>query len=324
MFARLQRHIRLGMEGWLDRNLPARDAITLDRKKIFIVPSATGMGFLLLIGLIWLIGTNFANNLILAVSFLLIGFFLVAMLQGFANLSGISFRAGAARPAFHGELAAFRILLANPDNLPRELLALRFAGHEGIEVSLHPGEELSVEVLAPSRHRGWQRPGRLTVTSYAPTGLFRVWTHLELTSKALIYPQPVPGDMARSSGSSVGDDVMAQTEGIEDFVGLRRYQQGESRQRIAWKQFARGQGLMSKHYADPVDQRLWLDWDDYQGLDRETRLRRLCGRLMALSREEVAYGLRLPGIEIAPDKGEQHKQRLLRELALFELPEKWQ
>ncbi|MBD3647988.1 MAG: DUF58 domain-containing protein, partial [Pseudomonadales bacterium] len=62
----------------------------------------------------------------------------------------------------------------------------------------------------------------------------------------------------------------------------------------------------------------WLDWDNFQGLDREARLSRLCYQVIRLSSGNDEYGLRLPGLTIEPSRGAEHREAVLRALALFE------
>lgn len=319
----MKAYIQQRINRWLDRNIPAQDRVSLDRGKVFIFPSAGGFGYLALLLLLWLLGTNYENNLIFLFTYLLTGVFLVAMLQSFANLGGLQVSFSHANPAYAGEMVALQLVIAQRGRRYRDAISLRFPGQPEEMVSLS-GEQTHCTLLAQSTHRGWLRPGRVTLESRFPLGLFRVWTHLDLNCKALLYPRPVSGDVLSRRASGTGQGPLQDGEGSEDFVGLRRYQPGESRQRIAWKQYAREQGLHSKHFADSQEQRLWLDWEDYQGLDREARLSRLCSRLLQLSRTPDCYGLRLPGVEIPPAQGESHRNRLLRELAQFELPEAWQ
>ena len=77
-----------------------------------------------------------------------------------------------------------------------------------------------------------------------------------------------------------------------------------------------------KYYADFQSEELWLDWESFSGCDRESRLSRLCGQVLRIensNQTDICYGLRLPGLEIAPACGETHRQQVLRSLALFEL-----
>ena len=53
-------------------------------------------------------------------------------------------------------------------------------------------------------------------------------------------------------------------------------------------------------------------------MERELRLASMCWLTLSLSRAEGQYGLRLPGVTVAPDRGEGHRDDVLKALALFE------
>ena len=77
--------------------------------------------------------------------------------------------------------------------------------------------------------------------------------------------------------------------------------------------------MQTKHYADAVDDELWLDWQAVSGMDTEARLSRLCAWALHFSERAQPYGLRLPGLELSPGTGRAHRDAVLRELALFEV-----
>lgn len=112
---------------------------------------------------------------------------------------------------------------------------------------------------------------------------------------------------------------MLQREGAEDFYGLRQYQSSDPPRHVAWKSFARTDELLTKQYASFADRRVWLDWDLLSGLETEARLSRLCYWVLQLAATSNEYGLRLPGQEIPPGRGEQHRDAVLKALALFEV-----
>ena len=132
---------------------------------------------------------------------------------------------------------------------------------------------------------------------------------------------PLPAQLGAGQGDKTPpQNYIAHNSGSEDFVGLENYQLGESLRHIAWKQFAREQGLQTKHYADAIDDEMWLDWDALPGMDKEARLSRLCAWALRFSESSQPYGLRLPGLELAPSTGRAHCDAILRELALFGQP----
>lgn len=303
-------------QNWLSRRLPETDQITLNHRNLFIFPTPAGFGFLLFLGLLWLVATNYENNLIFAITFLLTSLFVVSIQYTHAGLSGVRVASGREQRVFCGENCGFEIILGH-DGRRRNNIQLFYAAGEVTHLDA-PDVQQTIVVKTVAAQRGWFDPGRLTIQSHYPLGLFRVWTHIKLNSRALVYPRPLPGYPATQAVHAGDAGHYSAATGSEDFIGLDRYQRGQSLRHVAWKHYAREQGFLTKYYVDYLDQRLWLDWHDLPGLDRETRLSRLCGQVLALSNQELSYGLRLPGIVIQPGQGEAHRNRLLRELALFE------
>jgi uncharacterized protein (DUF58 family) len=62
---------------------------------------------------------------------------------------------------------------------------------------------------------------------------------------------------------------------------------------------------------------LWLDWELLPGLGAEDRLSRLCRWALDAHGAALVWGLRLPGLELPPARGPEHRQRCLTALAEF-------
>ncbi|MFZ5655388.1 MAG: DUF58 domain-containing protein [Pseudomonadota bacterium] len=313
----VQRHYRR----WLDRRLPEVTSCRLENRRLFILPSGAGGLFLALLALLWLTATNFENNLIFGLTFLLSGLFVVAIFHTYANLHGVEVGPVRAGSGFAGDSLEFRVRLHNPARRGRQRIRLRYADGEERCADLAPGESITLRLPVAARRRGWLDPGWLRIESCHPLGILRVWSQLRLPGRGLVYPRPLAGMPPVAQGARAGYSDTAQLPGREDFAALAGYRPGESRARIAWKHYARELGLYAKTFTDPVDRRLWLDWNELPGLDVETRLARLCGAALAAEQAGLSYGLRLPGREIEPAGGQAHRDRVLRALALFGLPE---
>ncbi|MEH6466955.1 MAG: DUF58 domain-containing protein [Porticoccus sp.] len=320
MVERLGQVFRNYFSHWVSRRLPPSRSIELNNSSLFIFPSKAGFGFLLLILLCWLMATNYENNLVFAISCLLVSVFIITILHSFSNLSGLTLSFVRATPAFAGEQLVVELVLRQEQPRYRESLSLSFAGEEAVITTLCDQEDIHIKVPLYAPRRGLYNPGRLTLESVYPLGLLRVWTKLDLDIQCLVYPQPLFASPETFIAHSRGEGPLQMGDGSEDFVGLNDYQLGDSLKKIAWKQYAKEQGMYTKHYADYQDERIWLDWNDFPEQDREARLSRLCGGLLQVAATDKAYGLRLPGIEILPDNNEAHRLKILRELALFEEP----
>ena len=175
-----------------------------------------------------------------------------------------------------------------------------------------------VKVFALARRRGYYPAPLLRISTTFPLGLARAWSVVDLNMHCLVYPKPIPFQMEEfTSGSGGSDDSTISRKGNEDFHGIREYVPGDPLKQVAWKSLAKGQGMQVKEFVDYVDSRIWLDWDMFYGFSTEERLSRLCYCVLQLAKSSAPYGLKLPGIEIAPGSGIEHRDRLLRALALY-------
>lgn len=304
---------------WVDKRTPRALQVQLNRKNLYTFPNLTGLLYLLITLIIWLLGTNYQNNLILGLSYLLVSIFVVSILHAFANLAGISIRFVAARPAFAGDDAAFVLELTCTHKAGCDNLELRWPNGETQTITLNHNEPQQVTVRAPSRQRGHLRPGRLLVQSRFPLGIIRCWTWLNLDATALIYPAPILTDEPHAQASDGREEGGTSQRGGDDFSGLRDYQAGDPIKHIAWKQFAQDKGLFTKEYEAYFSAEKWLDWDSLTQ-PQELRLSGLCYWALEYERRQIPYGLRLPGLSLATALGEHHQQSVLAALAEFNLP----
>jgi uncharacterized protein (DUF58 family) len=108
------------------------------------------------------------------------------------------------------------------------------------------------------------------------------------------------------------------SRGTEDFGGLRLYLPGDSPRSVHWRASARTDTLLTKLWSGGAPAVLWLAWEDLSDPDPETRLGGLCRWVLDAHGAGLTWGLRLPGVELAPASGEVHLRRCLEALALWQ------
>lgn len=298
---------------WLDRHIPPARQIQLNRKNLFIFLSPQGGAYLFIAVLIWIGATNFQNNLIMALCFLLLAILFVVIHQTFANLSGLTLRFTKAQPVFAGETAHCQIELESASD--RQNLLIGWPGEALLSASVLAGQTHRLQLPVKTTGRGRMRPGRLQLQSIYPMGLIRCWSWLDLDVEVLVYPDPLEGD-ALSASDRNADGQDAVIAGTEDFFALRPYVPGDALSSVAWKQYAAGRGLMVREYVDYQGSGLWLDYAKLTDPDPETRLSRLCFTALELSARQQPFGLNVPGCLLQPATGEAHLAQTLRALAL--------
>jgi len=294
------------------------DPLLLSGRRIYIVPSSLGIAFALMLFAMFLGAMNYANNLALGLTFMLGALSLTAMHYAHRNLAGVHIRSAASEPVFAGQTARFRIALENDAKVARYELTI--ANEHGIAepVRVEPGARVVLDLEVPAPQRGLLRLDSFEITTRHPFGMYRAWAYLNMDIRCVVYPKPGPRGLAPPPLETDTGGAQDTTRGDEDFAGLRAFHAGDSPRRIAWKAYAREQGLQVKQYAGTAVTSHSFDWDALSGLGTEERLSQLCRWIEDAHAAGRAFGLRLPGQEIAPNVGPGHRQRCLTALALFD------
>lgn len=307
---------RLSLSRFFRGEAPVAGPITLNQRRIFILPTGQGLLFAALIILVLLIAFVYNNNLAYMLGFLLASIFFITILHSYKALAGLVVRSGYNQPVFAGAAAGFNFHIHNPSGQSRFAVDIRLQDTQTI--NLEPQQTQAVTLHMAADRRGWLPCETLMVSSRYPLGLFRVWSPLRFESKVLVYPMPVRVvSPFPENDAGYGQQGQNRRNG-DEFFGLKSYQVGDSIRQIHWKSFAKGRGLHSKEYVgvnSSVD--LWLDYAVAPGSDIEERLRQLCRWIIEAERLGLAYGLMLPGIKIEPNVGADHYHQCLEVLARF-------
>lgn len=300
------------------RPTPDAAPVTLTQRRIYVLPTRSGLTFAFLLMLMLLGSINYGNSMGFVLTFLLASLALVSILHTWRNLARLTVRAGHSEPVFAGQHARIEVCLDNALGLARYAIGLRAAGVAGDVVDVPPHAGACPGVAVPAHTRGRMAVPSFTLATTFPLGLFRAWTHLDLAMHCLVYPQPSADTRPLPASPDDQGTGTLRGEGQEDFAGLRTWRAGESLRQVAWKAVAREQGMLAKQFAGEAQQAVWLDWHGLAGLDSEARLSRLTRWVLDADAAGVRYGLRLPACTLPPGTGEVQRRRCLEALAMFE------
>ena len=315
----IRSRLRQRFRQWVNRRIPPARSVTLDQKRIFIFPSRVGMFFGLSLLVMLLTAINYQNNMSYALTFLLATLFIVATLHTYANLSGLTIRALRAQAVYPGQQSGFSVQIERGKQREHFALHLKWPDSTETLVNLVHEDRVEVQLHTAVGKRGWYSPGRLLLESTYPLGLLRCWTWVDLDLYAMVYPQPLPCAELPGLATDRPDGATVPVTGSDDFYGFRDYRAGDSLRQVYWKGLAKGQEVQSKQYAAYADRSVWLDWEMFAGLGMEQRLSHLCYWALAFDSRNEEYGLRMPGVLVAPGVGEKHREHVLKELALYGL-----
>lgn len=293
--------------------------LTFNRHRVYILPTAHGLLFLIILFAMLLGSINYNNNLGFLLVFLLGSITLVSMIHTYRNLLGMEILSVSVEPVFAGRTALFRFLVRSESG-HRRAIGFVMEKDEPVIENISAQTDETVTVKFSTRYRGILRPGRLIIWTRYPLGLFRAWTVVLPDISCVVYPRPHAGSF-QSSGGHDGDesDVNPIKSGVDDFFGLKPYQPGDPVGKISWKSFSRGLGVFIKEFSGNSGAAVMLDYDALGDANREHKLSRLADMVLKAHNMNVEYGLLLPGRTIAPDKGERHRHACLKALAVFDL-----
>ncbi|WBY01364.1 DUF58 domain-containing protein [Ramlibacter tataouinensis] len=313
--------VRGRFRAWWQARLPLADTLVLTQRNVYILPTRPGLMLAATLLVLLVASINYQLNLGYLLTFLLAGSAVAGMHVCHATLRGLTLVLAPPEPVFAGSSAPLRVTLTNGRKAARYGIGLAVLddGHEDHWAWTDvPGlGTAAVSVAFQPPRRGLHRVPPLTAETRFPLGTFRVWTVWRPAAQVLVWPAPEPLPPPLPEGeprAGTAGPTRVQTAG--EFDGVRAYRRGDPLKLVVWKKAAKSDELVSRDTQQAQRRELWLDFARAGAADGEARLSRLAAWVMQADKLGVDYGLRLPGLEIAPDSGEGHRRRCLEALAL--------
>jgi len=267
----LAARIRRWLPGLARGRRPEALPVTLDRNRVYIVPTRAGLGFAVLLATMLIGALNYQNNAALLLTCMLGAALASSMLLTWRELHDLTLRSLHADHGFCDARLPIHLAFAD-DNRARPGLHVAL---DDIEQSCPLRRGISrATVTAPTETRGWMPIPRMRFSSTLPFGLFRAWSWITPDQHVLVYPRILRDGRPPAHH----DDPRERTAGGDEFAGLREYHAGDPIRHVAWKASARHDHLLVREFDRAAPgQPLRFDWHDLSGLDRETRISRLAG-----------------------------------------------
>jgi len=318
---------------WMFRNYQEpRGDVTLDRRRVFILPTRAGLVFFFVAVTVWFGSLNFNLQLGFLLAFLVISVALVGMYQTHRNLVHLAVREQRAAPVHAGEAANFDFVIDNPTGearyavnlsfiLPRRRRAGRVAEQplKGVWVDVPASSSERVSIGLPTRRRGRRDCPRVRIATRFPFGLWEAWAYVSPQLSTVVYAAPEAEAPPLPPGSGGDRDIAnGVVAGNDDFAGVRSYRPGDPLKSIAWRLAARSDELSVKLFESSAGEETVLDLSALsRGLPLEQRLSRLTRWVLLAEGAGLRYSLSLPGTQITTATGPAHQARCLEAIALY-------
>jgi len=317
---------RVRFERWLDSRMPAKVRQNLSGRNIFILPSKFGFIFCLFVILLFVLATNYQNNLILFFAYLHSSLFVSAMFHSFFNLRGLSIELSGEFKGYANDSIAVPVTLLSQKC--HYSLALNFVKQQKVVCQKAGCGSKPTKVVVPyiANARGIIPLERLIITSEYSLGLFKCWTKLAFPVSITVYPQALAFQQnIDPSNNKLIDDKNEKSHsinrhsGVDEFIELSRYRQGESISKIAWKHLAKGQGWLTKQYGERYSDIVSYSLQDMPASDIEIKLQMLCFIILQSHHKGDVYGVVVGATKLSASSGQQHLLQCLTTLAQYEV-----
>ena len=352
--ASLSNYFKNRLLKWLDKRVPAAHEHHLNLNSIFILPSGFGWSFIILSLCLFLLGTNYQNNLMLLLSYLCLSIMLLTLFythQNFARLALKSIPPESFHCNLDGEIHLQVIPNKNtPSRACNGVLSVKwlnvvraadthtqkttdsdestffersFSFTLNKDLVSNKEQKQSLKVPLQITKRGRFTLGRMTIACDFPLGLYKCWTHLDFDQQVIVYAKPEEGpitiDKIASTDEPESVSELSAPTSNEDFYALKDYEVGQPLNRVSWKHVAKNGNWVSKSFTS-------LQSDSYllsmpSNTDLETAVSALTQAVLSLTKAgswvsaERVFGVQYKGLNIAPNHGTKHMHECLSALA---------
>ena len=303
-----------GMEGMTRPRQPEPLPVALQRRRLYVLPTQSGVFWAFLLVAIVVGALNYSSNAALALGLVLTASALMGLVLAHQRLVGLEVLTVEAHAGHAGGSICLRVLLRAPSR--REGVCLDLGG-ESAPVRFDANGQGLAELYVPVGQRGVFRLPRLRLSTRQPLGVAMAWGWFWPDLTVHIWPSLETGAPALPLSLSGRQEQNPPRErGQEDVRTLREHRPHDGVRHMAWKASARRGRLLVREYDAPSGSTTAvLDFDRLVGLDREARLSRLATWASEAERGGRTTELRVLGQVLGPSSGRAHRDACLNVLA---------
>jgi uncharacterized protein (DUF58 family) len=289
--------------------------IVFKHDSIYVLPSQSGLLFIGIAVLNFILGINYQNNLILAVSYIMFMLLLFSLLYGYTNFNRLGLTLLSVDDNHEGPLTGAKIEIQSTKE--RFNINIKHMS-TGSEITKDSVLKSTIVNLTLPYKRGVYVIGRFKIVSHFPFGLVTVWSYLNSNKTLYVYPLPIEdkADIAQISSGTEGVKKLNDVQAIDDFKELKPYRQGMNLSKVSWRHFAKSQQLLIKDYTCVQPVTLGFDFDLMTG-NVEERLSKLCFLVIQAGKNQQPFALKLPNKFVPIGAGPVHQIKCLEILSEF-------
>ncbi len=286
-----------------------------ENKTSYIRVNRRGTIYILLTIGIGFAATNTMNNLLYIVVSFLLSIMGISGVFARKNLSNIEFSVIPPPEIYRLTPAPFKVRLKSLKGKKFNIFVELSGKTVGIPVL---SDEVEITLPITFKSRGKMKIDRIKFSSSFPFGFFTREEIYDLSLEFLVYPRIyslLPGRYLYGETSIAGSYSNLKPGTGGDFLGLRKYIEGDPVKLIHWK--ASSRELVTKVFSGPSSNQVILKENDLQSKDFEDMVDEIASLAVALLKSGYSVGIEFKHLHIAPAPGEEQRIKILSRLAML-------
>jgi uncharacterized protein (DUF58 family) len=305
---------------WLNKRIPAENHSRFNLANTFILPSSFGWAMTAIVLFLFILGTNYQNNIVLTMSYFIAALLLLSLVHSYRYFTQHSLLFEPFEPEFDNRDIVLNCKLNSDQRYPGGEFILSTEGRRGQFALASAYQQASLSMNLPSRPRGLHMCSRIKVECYFGFGLFRCWSYLQPKHLILVYPSVIKAPIKLHPSSKQNDSSLVQNTPLvqsDSLQGIRNFVDTDPIHHVSWKHVAKGQGMLTKDFSENAGLSGWLKLSDVSHPDLEVGLRKMSYQVQLLTQDNIEFGLDLGSTKILPQSGISHLKSCLSQLAMF-------
>lgn len=321
MIAKLKRIYWQSLYRFVVQKSASNENAKFHLQNTFIMPTRFGWSIIGVTLCLFVLGTNYQNNVILAVSYLLVSIVLLAIFHNYFFFIQHQIKLEPIDADFANRRLKLRgTIFSQGRYLGGEIKLQCARSSYRLKVTATAEIPQTFEMKLPKFKRGIHELPVINASASYGFGFFYCWSYILYKTSLTVYPgiERVPvilhNKTNREKGSVKSSTQLAESDNLQ---GIRPYVKTDPIHHVSWKHVAKGQGMVSKDFVEKAGASGWLKMSDYADLDTERALKILCFQIQELSKSNVIFGLDLGTTKIMPNSGNRHLDECLLHLAAY-------
>ncbi len=291
------------------------DNLTQKGSNVYIIPSKDGFKYIFINFTLFLISLSYANNMALIITFLMVAYLILQMLDIHRTIQEMKFDGVIISDDYLTSDIFSIIHFENKITNLNSTIQAEFVLKDTKKLKLKYKKTIdnhTIQMKVEVKSRGKYEVDKIKLYTYGKSGLFYVWRYFDVNQYFFVYPQKKPAHTNKAN--TTNEAILNLTD--EEFSNHIPYVKGLNSKRIDWKVFARKDILYWKKHIDYSSETIDINFNKLLG-DSESKLEAMSFLIEKTFKDGHKWRLVLPNKVVETSKGHKHFKECMESISEF-------